>query len=141
MSQAEVPAVKFTEAQRRHLELMLSRLVRETMERLDHWEETGVRDPGGEVLRAALRDVLAETQSAADRLGIRIVEYPNNPRRTLGAWSSAWWSSVLNSRPSALRGYGEVDATTADAVAPVVDGLAARLLHLKALTEAACDEV
>jgi len=42
---------------------------------------------------------------------------------------------VLNSRPSALRGYGEVDATTADALAPVVDGLAARLLHLKALTE------
>ncbi|MGD8276600.1 MAG: hypothetical protein PVH00_01180 [Gemmatimonadota bacterium] len=128
--------MRFTEAQRRHLELMLSRLVRETQERLEHWDETGVHDAGGEVLRLALRDVLAEAVRAADRLGIEIVEYPNDPRRTLGAWSSAWWSSVLNSRPSALRGYGEVDATTADAVAPVVDSLAARLLHLKAMTEA-----
>ena len=37
MSEA-VPVVRFTDAQRRHLELMLSRLVRETRERLDHWD-------------------------------------------------------------------------------------------------------
>jgi len=127
--------MRFTEAQRRHLELMLSRLVRETQERLEHWDETGVHDAGGDALRTALGEILAEAERAADRLGIRIVEYPNDPRRTLGAWSSAWWSSVLNSRPSALRGYGEVDATMADAVAPVVERLAARLLHLKAMTE------
>jgi hypothetical protein len=130
-----VTAVRFTDAQRRHLELMLGRLARETRERLDRWDETGVHDAGGPELRAALRDVLESAERAAERLGIPLVEPREDARRTLGAWSSAWWASVLNSRPLALRGYGEVDATLAEAVAPVVDGLAARLLHLKALAE------
>ena len=127
--------MRFTEAQRRHLQLMLSRLVHETRERLEHWGETGVHDAGGPDLRAALEDVLDEAERAAERLGIRIVEPADDARRTLGAWSSSWWSSVLNSRPAALRGYGEVDATTAAALAPVVETLAARLMRLKTLTE------
>lgn len=131
---AEVP---LNASQRRHVALTLNRLARETRDRLERWDRSDEEVPGHDTVPEALREVLRETERAARRLGIPLTERPTDPRRGLVAWSSAWWSIVLDARPDALRGYGAVDPDAAATLEPVVEELAARLQHLKSLSEAA----
>lgn len=129
--------MRFTDSQRRHVALVLGGLVRETRAYLDDWERVGIRGPDGPTVRLALEHLLRDAETAADHLGIRLVEPTRDPRRGLSTWSTGWWSAVLDCRPSALRAYGEVDGATADAVAPVVEALAERLLRVEVLAREA----
>ena len=130
-------AVRFTDAQRRHVGLILDGLVRETRERLDEWERSGASGSDTSTVRRALEDLLEDAEAAAARLGIQLSEEAPDPRRQLASWSSSWWSAVLDSRPHALRGYGVVDSAAAETLAPIVDRLAGRLLRIHALAEGA----
>ncbi len=115
--------------------IMLAGLVREARERLDRWEQSGIPGRAGSVVRAALEELARTAEGAADVLGVPITRVAPDPGRSLASWSSVWWATVLSSRPSALRGYGEVAPETAEAIAPIVESLAHQLLHLKALAE------
>lgn len=136
----ETPPVQFTEHQRRHVRLTFEGLIRETREWLHRWEEIGVHGADGRRIRQALKELLEAVEGAADRLDVRVVARSADPRRRLAAWSSTWWSSVLDARPSALRAYGEVDPTTAEVIAPIVEALADRLLEVTALSRQAEDD-
>lgn len=128
-------AVQFTESQQRHVTLILDRLVREARERLSAWERSSGSGREDSAVHNALVALIRETEQAGALLSLSFEERPADPRRELSAWSTAWWSTVLDARPSALRGYGEVDPETAELLAPMVQRLAERLLHLKLLTE------
>jgi hypothetical protein len=127
--------VRLTDSQRRHLALLLDRLIRETRDRLDAPGLAAIHGQDGAALRNALGEVLREAQDAADRLGLRLAERNGDVRRELSAWSSSWWSTVLDARPAALRAYGDVDDEAAEALAPLVDRLADRLRHVAMLSE------
>lgn len=128
--------IRLTEGQRRHVRLVLEGLLRGAEERLSRWNETGLRGAEGEAARAELERVVQSTrEAAAEVLGEPLTVTARDPARSLATWASAWWSTVLDCRPSALRAYGDVDAATAEALAPVVDDLAGQLLQLKALAE------
>jgi hypothetical protein len=125
--------VRLTKSQQRHLALLLDRLIRETRDRL---EAPGLADAAdGVSLRVALQDLLREAEAAADRLDVRLQEPTGDVKRELSAWSSSWWSTVLDARPAALRAYGAVDERTAEVLAPIVDGLADRLRRVAWLTD------
>lgn len=131
--------MRFTDSQRRHLALLLDRLIRETRDRLDAPGLSSIDDREGAALRAALDALLREAEAAADRLDLRLLDRGGDVRRELSAWSSSWWSTVLDARPAALRAYGAVDEEAAEVLAPLVDGLADRLRHVAALTGNAPD--
>jgi hypothetical protein len=129
--------VRFTGPQRRHITHVLERLIRETREQLTVLAESNA-DPDVEAeLRQAMEAILGAAEAAGDRLGLALEPRAVDSHRRLAAWASFWWSTLLDARPSALRGYGEVDDVTAGLVGPVVEGLAARLQRVKALAETA----
>lgn len=129
--------MRFTGPQRRHITHVFERLIRETREQLTVLGKSGA-DPEVEAeLREAMEAILGEAEEAGDRLGLDLEPQAVDPHRRLASWASLWWSTLLDARPSALRGYGEVDGVTAEMVGPVVEGLAARLQRVKALAETA----
>jgi hypothetical protein len=136
----ETEAVELTDPQRRHLEVLLERLIRETKDRLRTPRLSAITDGDGAVLRDALEALLREAQDTADRLGLHLAPRDADVRRQMAAWSSSWWSTVLDARPSALRAYGDVDEKTARVLAPLVDRLAGRLHRLTKLAEDASGE-
>lgn len=129
--------MQFTDSQRRHLALLLDRLIRETRDRLDAPDLAAMTDGNGAALRAALSELLQDAEAAADRLDLRLAQRNGDVRRELSAWSSSWWSTVLDARPAALRAYGDVDRDAARVLAPLVDRLADRLRQVAALSEEA----
>jgi hypothetical protein len=132
--------VRFTGPQRRHITHVFERLIRETREQLTVLGRSGA-DPDVEAeLREAMKAILGEAEAAGDRLGLDLEPHATDPHRRLASWASFWWSTVLDARPTALRRYGEVDGATAEQVAPVVEGLAARLQRVKALAETAGED-
>ncbi|MEJ2216279.1 MAG: hypothetical protein P8099_06650 [Gemmatimonadota bacterium] len=128
-------AVRLTDSQRRHLALLLDRLIRETRDRLEAPGLSAVDDRDGTAVRDALEKLLREAEDAAGRLGLRMAERNGDVRREMAAWSTSWWSTVLDARPAALRAYGRVDEEAAEVLAVVVDRLADRLYQLVRLTE------
>lgn len=128
-------AVRLTDSQRRHLALLLDRLIRETRDRLEAPGLSAVDDRGGTAVRDALEKLLREAEDAAGRLGLRMAERNGDVRREMAAWSTSWWSTVLDARPAALRAYGRVDEEAAEVLAVVVDRLADRLYQVVRLTE------
>lgn len=130
--------VRLTDSQRRHLALLLDRLIRETQDRLDTPALSALGNEGA-VLRDALSRLLREAEETADRLDLRLTARNGDVRREMAAWSSSWWSTVLDARPSALRAYGDVDEQAAEVLAPLVDRLAERLHRVATLSEGAAD--
>ncbi|MGD8496481.1 MAG: hypothetical protein PVF05_09850 [Gemmatimonadales bacterium] len=126
--------VELTDAQRRHLRVLLGRLVEEAREQQERWT---AEVPGG--AGRPVRDELAELRRTAARvareLGVAERVGPPDPHRRLGAWSATWWSHVLDARPSALRRFGDLDQRTADRIGPLVEDLAERLRRLRALAD------
>jgi hypothetical protein len=129
--------VRLTGPQRRHITHTLERLIRETREQVTVLGRSGADPEVDAELREAMEAILGEAEEAGDRLGLDLEPHTVDPHRRLASWASFWWSTVLDSRPSALRGYGKVDSATAALVAPIVEGLAARLQRVKALAETA----
>ncbi len=128
--------LEMTEGQRRHVRLVLEGLVRAGEERLARWAETGLPGPEGEAAREELEEVVRSAREAAKEiLDEPITVTAPDPARSLATWASAWWSTVLDCRPGALKAYGDVDAAAAEALTPVVEELAERLLRLKARAE------
>lgn len=130
------PGVRLTEGQRQHIRLVLEGFVRAAEDRLARWGETGLPGAAGEAAREELERVVQSAQEVAVLvLGEPVTVTARDPARSLATWASAWWSTVLDCRPGALKAYGAVDAATAQALAPVVEDLADLLLHLKTLAE------
>lgn len=127
-------AVRLTDSQRRHVALLLDRLIRETRDRLEAPGLATVDDREATALRDALERLLREAEDAADRLGLRLAERNGDVRREMAAWSSSWWSTVLDARPAALRAYGRVDEEAAEVLAALVDRLADRLFQVVRLS-------
>lgn len=127
--------VELTDAQRRHLRVLLGRLVDESREQQERWTAE-VPGAGGR----SVRDELAELRRAASRvareLGVAEGVGPPDPHRRLGAWSATWWSHVLDARPSALRRFGDLDRRAADRIGPLIEELAERLRRLRGLADA-----
>jgi len=135
MSKREEP-LRLTEGQRRHVRLVLEGLVRAGEDRLGRWAETGLPGPDGEAAREELERVVRSAREVAVLvLGEPVTVTPRDPARSLATWASAWWSTVLDCRPGALKAYGAVDPTAAEALSPAVEDLADQLLRLKALAE------
>jgi len=124
-----------TNAQRRHLKLVVERLVQETTDRLEYWDQVGMPGPAGRRARAELAGLLEAVSRAADELGFSNQPDAPDPGRRLAAWSASWWSHVLDARPTALRRYGELDPEAEATIGPIVADLAERLQRLKALSE------
>lgn len=129
--------VRLTTAQRDHLRVMVRMLVNESREWIENWERRGFSEGEGERMRRSLEAVLASAEAAASRLGIDLAESGGRAERELSAWASAWWSTVLSSRPAALRAYGKVDPSVPPIVGPLVEDLAALLLSLADLAGSA----
>jgi hypothetical protein len=125
--------VRLNEAQRRHIGLMLNRLARETREWLRDWDDRGVSGPAADRLLGLLEDLLVQAESASNRLAVEVLDAGPDPRRRLAAWSSAWWSMVLDARPRALGAYGDLDPAAAVVIGPLVETLAETLLRVKTL--------
>lgn len=122
--------IRLTDAQRRHLSSMIRRLVNETQEWIDDWERSGLSTVEATRSRRTLESVLQRARLAATQLSIDLPEPAGDPGRRLSAWASAWWSTVLSSRPEALRAWGEVDPGVPARVGPIVQDLAELLLQL-----------
>lgn len=128
--------LRLTEGQRRHIRLALEGLVRGAEERLALWPRTGLQGDEGEAARAALEGMLRSAREAAAAvLGEPLAVTTPDPARSLASWATAWWSTVLNCRPAALQAYGDIEAETAEALAPVIEDLADRLLRLRTVAE------
>lgn len=130
----ENEGIRLTNAQQRHLAVLFDRLIRETRDRLDAPGLAAIGERDRAALRRALDELLRDAEDAADRLGFRVGVRNGNARRELAAWSSSWWSTVLDARPSALRAYGHVDPEAAEILAPLVDRLADHLYRVVTLS-------
>ena len=117
---------ELTEAQRRRLEIALSRLVLETRELASELPTDGEA--------AAVGPALQEIGEAALRLGaelgLELSPPPKDWQRHLQAWASAWWAELLDCRAERLQAYGEVDPNLAPILDDQVQELASRLLRL-----------
>jgi hypothetical protein len=127
-------SIHFTDSQRRHVSLMIRRLVIETREWIEEWDRNGFSSREAKAFRRTLDAVLERARRAAAQLSIDLPESTVDPERRLSVWASAWWSTVLNSRPEALRAYGEVDESVPALIGPIVEDLARLLMRLATLT-------
>lgn len=113
-------------------------LLREAREQLASWDRAGTTIPADDEIRE-IREILASLVEAGERAAVHLGAGPDpkprDPRRRLAAWSSMWWSTVIDSTPRALRRFGEVDPATAEMLAPIMEELADHLLRLKALAQ------
>lgn len=117
---------------------MLRTLLREAHEQLARWDYVLATTDGDDQIREireSLAGLVEAGERAAEHLGARPHPKPRNPRRRLAAWSSAWWATVIDSTPRALRRFGEVDPAMAETIGPMMEELADHLLRLKALAE------
>lgn len=132
-----------TKAQRRHLEIAFRSLLtgaRETQAKIRELASDAGEPPRSvEAVATEIDRLIVETRRAATALGLS-VDPRNMPwQRVLAAWASTSWSMILDCRPSALRGYGSVDARLARELGPVIERIAARLLNIERMAEAAPD--
>lgn len=128
--ESEPGTVRLTNAQRDHLRVMVRMLAKESREWIEGWERRGFPEEEGGDLRQSLEAVLETAEAAASRLGVDLAASDEHPERELSAWASAWWSTVLSSRPAALRAYGAVDPSVPPVLGPIVEDLAGLLLRL-----------
>lgn len=127
----EPTPVELTDAQRRHLRLCLARLAQD-VEELGTWAESQSFDAAsGAALAATLEAVAARATETAQRLGLSLYLEPDDPYRRLGTWASSWWSTILDCRPAALRGYGPVSDSARTVLAPEIDALAGLLMKIQ----------
>jgi hypothetical protein len=133
----------FTEGQRRHLETAFRSLLasaQEAQAKLQNLATISGEPPGWtQEVAAEIDRLILQAQRAAANLELSLDRNEIPLQRELAAWASTSWSMILGCRPSALRGYGAVDARLAQALGPVVDGMAARVLHIEHLAEAVTD--
>ena len=126
--------VELTDAQRRHLGILLGRLVEESREQQERWTAE-VRGAEGRPVRDELAQLRRAASRVARELGVKAGTGPPDPHRRLGAWSATWWSHVLDARPSALRRFGDLEPRAADRIGPLIEDLADRLRRLRALAD------
>lgn len=133
----------FTEGQRRHLEIAFRSLLagaQETRAKLRSLASIASETPGWvQAVAAEIDQVIVQTRRAATTLELSLDSRETPLQRELAAWASTSWSMILGCRPSALHSFGSVDSRLAEALGPVVDGMATRLLHIRHLAEAATD--
>jgi len=133
----------FTEGQRRHLEIAFRSLLtgaQETQARLRRHADIADEPRGWvQAVAAEIDQLIVQTRQAATTLELSLDRRETRLQRELAAWASTSWTTILGCRPTALRGHGSIDARVAQALGPVVDGLAARLLRIQHLAEAATD--
>ena len=133
----------FTEGQRRHLETAFRSLLagaQEARARLQNLATIAGEPPGwAQEVAAEIDRLILQARRAATTLDLQLDRNEIPLQRELAAWASTSWSIILGCRPSALRGYGSVDARLAQSLGPMVEEMAARLLHIQRLAEAASD--
>ena len=131
---------ELSEAQRRHLTVLLRRLVEESRAEEERWVAEG-SGPGARQVSVELTELRRAASGAARALGLSLDAGPPDPSRRLAAWSATWWSHVLDARPAALRRFGHMDARASETIGPLVDDLANRLRRLQVLADDTEDEV
>lgn len=136
-------SVVFTEGQRRHLEIAFRSLLtsgRDAQTRIRRRASECGEPPGSiEAIATEIDELIVDTRRAATAFELSIDTERIPWHRDVAAWASTSWSMILDCRPSALRGYGPVDAHLTRALGPVVDGLAARLMRIGRMAEGAQD--
>jgi hypothetical protein len=130
---------ELSEAQRRHLTIVLQRLAEESRAQQKRWAAGG-SGPRAEQVAAELKELRRAASGAARALGLSLDAGPPDPSRRLAAWSATWWTHVLDARPSALRRFGHVDARASETIGPLVEDLANRLRRLQVMAEENTDE-
>lgn len=130
-----VPDPELTEGQARHLRVCLGGLLAETEELL-RWarQEDVAAEPWIVPATVELERVAVALRETASALALSLSQDVVDPRHRVGAWASTWWASVLDCRPSALRGYGAVHPDTERSVTPRIDQIARLLLRIETLS-------
>jgi hypothetical protein len=134
---SDVPGhdVDLTESQRRHLQLCFSRLVEESEDLLDWVDAQPISAEERDDARTTLLALVRHVRELAARLDLPLQREAQDPYRYMRAWASIWWASILDCRPSALRGYGPVSSSATAALGGEVERLAERLAHIKTLAD------
>lgn len=127
-----------TDAQRLHLQVVFGCLLTEAEEKLEELnrrvsESLPSNHPLLESIGLELGALIRRLRHTADDLAIFVQPRPRDPYRQLVAWSNTWWLHVMDCRPSALKGYGEVDPKLEPVLLPAVNELAGALLRLEGL--------
>jgi hypothetical protein len=136
-------SLEYTEGQRRHVEIAFRSLLtgaHETQARMREIAAMAGEDSARvQAVATEIDRLIAETRRATTTLELSLDTTKVPWHRELAAWAATSWSMILDCRPSTLRGYGPLDARLARAIEPVVDGIAARLLRIERMAEAAED--
>lgn len=127
--------MRLTDAQRAHLRTVLGQLARESVAMAAWVPEQRFPDGVAQELARDLTAVAERVRDLAARLDVSLDHDEVDPRRKLRGWAALWWSTVLDCRPRALRGYGRVDPALGRFLEPRVSELAAVLMRIRALSE------
>lgn len=120
----------FTEGQKRHLSVCFGGLERETAQTIDWLDAQHFPEPVRANILAGLRAIQDASRSVSIELKIETSIPEPDPIRHFAAWATAWWSTILDCRSSALRAYGPVDPHLRDILDPQIEKLAGILLGL-----------
>jgi hypothetical protein len=130
-----VPGPKLTEGQVRHLRVCLGGLLAEAEDVLSWVRQSDASaEPWIGPTIVELERLLVTVRETASALALSLSEDTVDPRHRIGGWASTWWASVLDCRPSALRGYGVVHPDTERSLTPRIDQIARLLLRIEALS-------